>query len=120
MDGETEDLPASDAMMRTLWYFVQMKSGNRLLAEKSRARRKVGRKAKTRPRTARRKTLILDQVKLDALRTFFEVPTDQEAVELAVDQAVADKEIIAATLELQGKAKKADDFFGVSESEPKR
>jgi hypothetical protein len=44
----------------------------------------------------------LDQRKLDFLRRSLGVASDQEAVERVIDEAVADQELIAATLALGG------------------
>ena len=52
--------------------------------------------------TAKRKNLLLDQAKLDLLRRSLGVASDQEAVERVIDDAVADRELIDATLELGG------------------
>jgi hypothetical protein len=50
----------------------------------------------------RRKNLLLDQAKLDLLRARLGLATDQEVVELVIDDAVADRELIDATLALGG------------------
>lgn len=62
----------------------------------------MGRKPKSRPPTVRRKNLRLDQTKLDLLRRSLGVSTDQEVVERVIDEAVADRELIEATLALGG------------------
>ncbi len=70
-------------------------------AEPSAANR-LGRKPKARPASVRRKNLLLDQKKLDLLRRSLGVSTDQEVVERLIDEAVADRELIDATLALGG------------------
>jgi len=66
------------------------------------SRAKVGRRPKPRAPTVRRKNLRLDQKKLDLLRRSLGVSTDQEVVERVIDEAVADRELIDATLRLGG------------------
>jgi hypothetical protein len=63
---------------------------------------RVGRKRKARPATVKRKNLRLDQAKLDLLRRSLGVATDQEAVERVIDDAVADRELMDATVDLGG------------------
>lgn len=66
------------------------------------AKGKPGRKPTPRPATARRKNLRLDQRKLDFLRRSLGAASDQEAVERVIDEAVADRKLIAATVALGG------------------
>lgn len=65
-------------------------------------RSRAGRKPRPRAATVRRKNLRLDQAKLDLLRASLGVATDQEVVERVIDEAVADRELIDATLALGG------------------
>ena len=69
-----------------------------------------GRRPKIRAASVRRKNLLLDQKKLDLLRARLGVATDQEAVERVIDEAVVDRELIAATLDLGGALPDLADF----------
>ena len=64
--------------------------------------KRPGRKPKLRPASVRRKHLRLDQKKLDLLRERFGVATDQQLVEQIIDEAIADRDLIDATIELGG------------------
>lgn len=66
------------------------------------AKRRPGRTPRARPATTRRKNLRLDQSKLDLLRRCLGAASDQEVVERVIDDAVADQELIAATVALGG------------------
>jgi hypothetical protein len=68
----------------------------------SSGRVRVGRRPKPRPATERRKNLRLDQKKLDLLRRKLGLSTDQEVVERVIDEAVADRGLCDATLDLGG------------------
>ena len=63
---------------------------------------RVGRKPKIRAATVRRKNLRLDQAKLDRLRARLHLATDQEVVERVIDEALADRDLIDATLAMGG------------------
>jgi hypothetical protein len=78
---------------------------------KPQARRKrPGRQPRPRPASVRRKNLRLDQKKLDLLRARLGLSSDQEVVERVIDEAVADRELIDATLELGGALPGLRDF----------
>lgn len=55
---------------------------------------KPGRRPRHRSALVRSKHIKLDQSKLDLLKTYFDVDTDQEAVEKAVELVSAEEEIV--------------------------
>ena len=77
-------------------------------------------KPRLRAASVRRKNLRLDQSKLDLLRARLGAKTDQEVVERVIDEAVADRELIDATLVLGGALPDMVDVGRRRESDPDR
>src|SRR5687767_12701495 len=71
-------------------------------SKSSAGRSRPARKPKPRAPTVRRKSLRLDQKKLDLLRERLGLASDQEVVEHVIDEAVVDQELIDATVDLGG------------------
>jgi Arc/MetJ family transcription regulator len=58
-----------------------------------------------------KKTIELDQDFIDRARAMFGVRTDKQAVNRALEQAVADDEIVGAHAEVGGKGRLIEEVF---------